>query len=253
MEHTYLELPGQSVYAKGGKIGYLDEESLSVIPVSESRTVNVTDVRTELSNNSWMSPDHDIWDPRTQYLYRRRIYSSSSLQLENLVPDFKLTSSFVRVGSRLQSPDLSGGDMDELEEYLKSLSDFTKLHNEYIMIKEDNIGEFNRQISTRDILGNTSEVCLICPRDGSYTSTININSQIPDCNPTQLRVGIFYSKGTKMFSKDVVIPTTSQYVNSGTDDFVLEYSDGCLRVFPDSQEVSECVISYCYLTYEYLI
>lgn len=44
MEHTYLELPGQSVYAKGGKIGYLDEESLSVIPVSEARTVSVTDV-----------------------------------------------------------------------------------------------------------------------------------------------------------------------------------------------------------------
>ena len=80
MERTYLELPGQSVYAKGGKIGYLDKESLSIIPVSEARTVSVTDVRTELSNNSWMSPDHDIWDPRTQYLYRRRIYSSSSLQ-----------------------------------------------------------------------------------------------------------------------------------------------------------------------------
>ena len=136
---------------------------------------------------------------------------------------------------------------------MKDLRDFTKLHNEYIMIKEDNIGEFNRQISTRDILGNTSEVCIICPRDGSYTSTININSQLPDCDPTQLRVGISYSKGTKLFSKDVVIPTTSQYVNSGSDDFVLEYSDGCLRVFPDSQEVSECVISYCYLTYEYLI
>ena len=125
-------------------------------------------------------------------------------------------------------------------------------------MKEDNIGEFKNVISTRDILQGTSEVCLLCPHDGSYTNIINLNSI--QGNPTQLRVGVAYSKGSDLYSKDLIVPTKSDvesgdlcYITTGPREFRLEYSDGCIRVFPRSSEVTECVISYCYLTYEHLI
>jgi hypothetical protein len=227
--------------------------------VKEPEIVTIGALRRALVNRGWLIDDHDIVVPGKMGLSRRIVKTIQDVQEKREIPRYrsprKSGDEFISLEHpNLQGPDPKLGDCDALEDYLYELGEYTKLFNKYIMIKEDNIGEYGRLVSARDILRGTSEICLLCPKDGSYTNIVNLNSI--QGNPTQIRVGVAYSKGTVLYSKDTVLtgdPDNSNYVTSGPSDFKLEYSDGCLRVFPDSPEVTECVISYCYLTYECLI
>lgn len=251
---TKLEIPGKTIFVRGDKLGYL-EGSVKVL-VEEPDVLSVSELREALASRGWLSSDHDVYDPIHQTLKRKIINSSSDIREESVVPVYNDPSKFVAIGGSWSTPDPT--NQDEVDRYNAELDEYINLYNKYIMVKEDNIGEYSRLISTRDILGNHSEVCLLCPKDGSYTNIVNINSAMMTSaseSPVQLRVGIAYSKGPRFYSRDVIVPTgtTETYITTGQSDFTLEYSEGCLRVFPESQEVTECVISYCFLTYEYLI
>ena len=254
MLEKLLEIPGTEVFTKGGRIGVREGTTTSM--VKDPEVVTIGKLRAALVNRGWLVDDHDALWKGTAGLCRKKIAGPADLQEKTEVPVYgsKPTGLVALEHPDLQGPDPSLGDQDALEDYLYKLGEYTKLYNSYIMIKEDNIGEYGRLVSTRDILRGTSEICLLCPKDGSYTNIINLNSI--QGKPVQIRVGVAYSKGKTVYSKDTVLtgdPDGDNYVTSGSSDFKLEYSDGCLRVFPDSSEVTECVISYCYLTYECLI
>ena len=253
MPERLLEIPGNEVFTKSGRLGVREGNTTNV--VKEPEVVTVGDLRRALVNRGWLIDGHDVVMPGSMGLSRKIIKSARDIQEKQEIPVYRGTDGFMSLEHPvLQGPDPELGDRDALEDYLYELGEYTKLFNKYIMIKEDNIGEYGHLVSARDILRGTSEICLLCPKDGSYTNIINLNSV--QGNPTQIRVGVAYSKGTVLYSKDTVLagdPDNLNYVTSGPSDFKLEYSDGCLRVFPDSPEVTECVISYCYLTYECLV
>ena len=253
MPEKLLEIPRTEVFTKGGRLGIREGDVTNM--VEEPEVVTIGTLRRALVNRGWLIDDHDVVMPGKMGLSRKKIEFAKDVQEKREIPGYRGTTGFISLEHPvLQGPDPELGDHDALEDYLYELGEYTKLFNKYIMIKEDNIGEYSRLVSARDILKGTSEICLLCPKDGSYTNIINLNSV--QGNPIQIRIGVAYSKGAVLYSRDTVLtgdPNNSNYVTSGPSDFKLEYSDGCLRVFPDSPEVTECVISYCYLTYEYLI
>ncbi len=244
-----LVSPKTQVITESGRLGYIDGEKQFV---SEPDVVTIGSLRAELVKNAWLIDEHDAWDPSIGLL-RKRISGPSDLKIDTEIPKYSDPSdTFVRLGDpRLQAyTDESNEDL--IVDYIGRVAEFTDLFNKYIMIKEDNIGEYSRLISSRDILRGTSEVCLLCPKDGDYTNIVNLNS-LHDI--IQIRVGVAYSKDSVLYSRDTVLVASESrdnYVFTGTTDYKLEYSDGCLRVFPESPDVTECVISYCYATYECL-
>jgi len=258
MLEKLLEIPGTEVFIKGGRLGVREGNVTNMI--EEPEVVTVGALRRALVNRGWLIGDHDMVLPENMGLSRKRVRTAKDIQEKREILEYnwskeKVKDEFVSLEHPvLQGPDPELGDCDALEDYLYELGEYIKIFNKYIMIKEDNIGEYGRLVSARDVLRGTSEICLLCPKDGSYTNIVNLNSI--QGNPIQIRVGVAYSKGSSLYSRDTVLvgdPDNSNYVTSGSSDFKLEYSDGCLRVFPDSPEVTECVISYCYLTYEHLI
>ena len=256
MENNRLEIPENQIFLKEGRLGY-KEGSNNIVFISNPEVVGFSKLKDSLVSLNWLCDDRDVYDPHIGVLCRKKVRILDDVEEPNMIPNYVVSSDkFINLeNKKLQGPKKNQGDLDDLNRYLLELSEFTKLFNEHIMIKEDNIGEYTNIISSRDILEGTSEVCLLCPKDGSYTNIINLNSIQGD--PIQLRVGVAYSKGSNLFSKDLVVPTEgsgdSRYIITGPREFKLEYSDGCIRVFPDAPEVTECVISYCYLTYEHLI
>jgi len=249
-----LEIPGTEVFTKGGRLGYREGATTNMVPDPEVVTVGA--LRSALVNRGWLQDEHDVMMLNKKGLCRKKIRDLDDIRSKKVLPEYRSGSDdFISLEHQiLQGPDPALGDKDALENYLYELGEYTKLFNKYIMIKEDNIGEYGRLVSARDILRGTSELCLLCPKDGSYTNIVNLNSI--QGKPVQIRVGVAYSKGNALYSRDTILsgdPNNDNYVTSGPSDFKLEYSDGCLRVFPDSPEVTECVISYCYLTYECLI
>ena len=240
----FLELPETEVFVDGRKLCYSEGPGISV-NINEPDLVTISKIKEALINRGWNVDDHDISDGES--LYRKKIIDFNTIKEEQYIPTYRADNRFVKLNNNYRP--------EKNDNYLKTLDEFIKLYNEYIMIKEDNIGEYNKLVSSRDILGETSEVCLLCPKDGSYTNIINTNSISGD--PKQLRVGVAYSKESELHIKDVVITLSDEgpdgYILNKTNDFIIEYSDGCIRVFPSTQEITECVISYCFIKYEYLI
>ena len=258
MENNRLEIPGNQVFLKDGRLGYKENTDTDDSTfISDPDVVRLSELKEALISLNWLCDDRDVYDPHIGVLCRKKVRTLSDVGEQKMIPNYVVSSNkFISLeNKKLQGPKKNQGDLDDLNRYLSELSDYTQLFNKYIMIKEDNIGEYTNIISSRDILEGTSEICLLCPKDGSYTNIINLNSIQGDL--IQLRVGVAYSKGSNLFSKDLVVSTEgskdSCYIITGPREFKLEYSDGCIRVFPDAPEVTECVISYCYLTYEHLI
>jgi hypothetical protein len=255
-QEKLLEIPGTEVFAKDGRLGIREGNITNI--VEEPKVITVGALRRALVNRGWLIDCHDIFVSGEMGLSRKKVRTIKDIKETREIPEYNRNSQeseFISLEHpNLQGPDPELGDNDALENYLYELGEYTKLFNKHIMIKEDNIGEYGHLVSSRDVLRGTSEICLLCPKDGSYTNIVNLNSI--QGSPIQIRVGVAYSKGTTLYSRDTVLvgdPSNTNYVTSGPSDFKLEYSDGCLRVFPDSPEVTECVISYCYLTYECLI
>lgn len=123
-------------------------------------------------------------------------------------------------------------------------------------------------ISIRDVERGSSTIDLIALSGSNYTNVINLNSIIEfdtagtgkfkncTCN---LTVGIEYTVSGKTYVKEhSFIPyfidagnlISNSFITNILDYVTLDFHKNCLRVFPMSKKVTECIISYCYIDYE---
>lgn len=176
-------------------------------------------------------------------------------------------------------------DHDYYEDNLSSQSrlEFCSLYEELINVKmkeliyEDNQSSggiidlstrhYYDLVSLRDVEKGTSTIDLISLGGSSYTNIINLNDIIEldhnekyvNCN-CNLILGVEYTVRGNTFTKEC---SFSPYkVDNGelkrSDDLIIRLSDYitidyhnyCIRVFPETSEVTECIISYCYISYD---
>lgn len=118
-------------------------------------------------------------------------------------------------------------------------------------------------ISSRDLEAGSSVIDLLSLAGTDYTSVINLNSLIDtsgncSCN---LVFGVEYTVSGKVYTKELSFdPFVVIAGNVESPDLVMkiydyveaDYHDKCLRIFPISKEVTECIISYCYFRYDKL-
>lgn len=127
---------------------------------------------------------------------------------------------------------------------------------------------FNYLISTRNLIEKSSVIDLYSYSENSmnYTSTLNLNELLQRNSETQLiedadfliKIGIAYTKsGKRMTNNFLFNPFSSnmewEEFTHSMGDVTLEFRDGCIRLFPNSHEVTECIIHYCYAVYEELL
>ena len=125
-------------------------------------------------------------------------------------------------------------------------------------------------ISSRNLDSGSTIIDLLSLNDSNYTSTLNLNSlinlNITDENQrikgkSLLTVGIEYTVSGKRYTKELTLTpfklssdkstVESLDIISNILDYVsVDYHDFCLRVFPISVDVTECIISYCSFTYD---
>ena len=118
-------------------------------------------------------------------------------------------------------------------------------------------------ISYRDLEKDSLVIDLISLGGSNYTNLVNLNSLFDFSQDYKsnydflLVVGIDYEVSGKSFSKEISFKpfqiTEGLYNNSNDlifniSDYVeADYHDRCFRVFPKTNNVDECIISYCYI------
>ena len=127
-----------------------------------------------------------------------------------------------------------------------------ELQNKYItaMTNED-MGEFWKLASARDLLAGTSTICLTSPGTGEVTSEV----RVPGTSGGTARIGVLWSDDAGSLTESevtVVIPDT-RTVFLGSGDVVVECTGRLIRVIPGTHHVRECVIRHCYYEYESLV
>lgn len=106
-----------------------------------------------------------------------------------------------------------------------------------------------------DVLENQISIDLIEP--DQYTSSVNL---VKVCRKTgylftsaKVDLSIKYVKGSSIFGKDLTFEAFSHSTVvdfiSTLNDITIEYVSGVVRVIPNSNEVTECIISNCIITY----
>ena len=127
-----------------------------------------------------------------------------------------------------------------------------ELQNKYItaMTNED-MGEFWKLASARDLLAGTSTICLTSPGTGEVTSEI----RVPGTSAGTARIGVLWSddSGSMMESEVTVVIPDTRTVFLGSGDVIVECTGRLIRVIPGSHHVRECVIRHCYYEYGTLV
>ena len=122
-------------------------------------------------------------------------------------------------------------------------------------------------ISSRNLENGSTIVDLLSLNDSNYTNILNLNDLVPHTPNDELAkctclltIGVDYSIDGRIYSKETSL-TPFTVDNKGnltstdsliiiSDKVTLDYHDLCLRAFPTSVDVNECIISYCYITYD---
>lgn len=112
----------------------------------------------------------------------------------------------------------------------------------------DTSSQFYEQfVSIHDLLDHKTVIDLIHLYGTKYTGIINLTSY--QSLKGMVNCGIQYTDNFgKVISKSVSFSIDSESFQMNLDKAILEYTGGCLRIFPDSSEITECIISQCYLT-----
>lgn len=133
-----------------------------------------------------------------------------------------------------------------------------------------NTGEIYLYSSSKelvDLLAGSRTVNLVDPKSDIYTNSIDtkviIEGKIINSTSTinsKIDLSIQYTMGNKniIYTHDVIFSGFSveggvlklpNIINRVGDDIVIEYIDGIIRVIPVSQNVNECIINSCSITY----
>ena len=223
------------------------------------------------NNNKSSEAEEDTSGSFTQS-NREKLYLSKIFQDLEYIPEIDSLSNN-NSGILLSDHDYVSGESAE----------FCSLYEELINIKMKELIHENDQssggvidlstrhyydiISLRDVERGTTTIDLISLGGSSYTNIINLNDIIEldrdgkyvNCECT-LVLGIECTVKGNTFTREFRF---SPYkVEEGklrkSDDLIfkffdyatIDYHNYCIRVFPETSDVTECIISYCYISYD---
>lgn len=159
---------------------------------------------------------------------------------------------------------------------LQGVSEFNELYTKLIMqdIKEIDLGSDYHQhmVSSRNLLDQSSVIDLFDYSENStdYGSILNLNQLLQETGNKKylpesitIRLEVMYVKdgvrmsGTLIFepfkvdaSGNLVMERFQSLING---EVTVEVQDGCIRLFPEKREITECIIYHCYLVYGKLV
>lgn len=214
------------------------------------------------------------WDEGDLYLY---VGNSELDPIYNIDKDFFIDD-YIQVSETFDDKSIS--EFNKLYEELiikKQMKSLT-LNGENVIDNNGtriyvNLGAhyYYNLISTKDLNTGSSIIDLISLAGSQYTNILNLNqilhhilsnSNIKEC---QLVVGIEFTYDLKQYSNEISFPILEEggsysteednnsfrrFISNIQDKVIIEFHDGCLRIFPNSERVTECIIGYCYLNYE---
>ena len=168
----------------------------------------------------------------------------------------------------------SSGYITPLNKIRRIVSNFRLIENnkkKELDITEDTL--FNILQRNLDKISGGS-VDIICQGSGIYTNIVNLNHYI-DITGSSIseqkvivKMGINYAKkipgGVGKYCKEIsfipflyvyddngeVIAKSDNFTREINKDIIVEYINGCARVFSTNKDVTECIISFCNLNYE---
>ena len=166
------------------------------------------------------------------------------------------------------------------EDNTKSREEFENIYTKLMKVKSmDDIKEidlgnnyYKYLVSTRNLIDGSSIIDLYSYSEtpSDYGSIINLNELLQKKDELRyheggysIRLEIMYIKsgsrmsGTLMFDpflfdKDgkLIYNNFQSIIN---DDVTVEVKKGCIRLFPESIDITECIIYHCYVIYEKLL
>ena len=166
------------------------------------------------------------------------------------------------------------------EDNTKSREEFENIYTKLMKVKSmDDIKEidlgnnyYKYLVSTRNLIDGSSIIDLYSYSEtpSDYGSIINLNELLQKKDELRyheggysIRLEIMYIKsgsrmsGTLMFDpflfdKDgkLIYNNFQSIIN---DDVTVEVKKGCVRLFPESIDITECIIYHCYVIYEKLL
>lgn len=158
-------------------------------------------------------------------------------------------------GEVIGSESISDNDSltDQINEY------YLKIMNLKVNQGADGIALYYELMSLYDLISQSSIVDIINPGDTQYTTVVNLSKLIRKNSCCHLTVS--YTKNGEVSQRTLQFNPCNDELESNKfntkigpssedPDCVIEYLDYCIRLFP-GKEINECIISNCYITYEY--
>lgn len=176
---------------------------------------------------------------------------------------FNDESKIALVSDHNNSP-TSLAEFNDLYETLMNIKPMTYTFKNTITGTEEdtvNLGAtyYYNLVSTRDLDTGSTVVDLLSLGDSNYTNTLNLNGLISSDLDSNITLGIDYTVNGNVYTKEVSFnpidsiennsPKSRDIIINILDYVTIDFHDFCLRAFPVSVDVNECIISYCYITY----
>ncbi len=249
-------------------LAYQDENSGIEIRVGTStgskyRPIYASELVEKLRDNKWLHNKNLSIDVEGNIIYcldsdgLDRTYPTYEISLGKL-SSFPLTNKdtiseyqFEEVWSNLFK-DLPSGSTE-----IK-----TEIEN---MAKSKEIYLFNDSSEEIDFLNTSNSATLIEYNSGVYTNSLDLkgilSGKICESDITTLKVdlSVQYSNSSGLvFNHDTTFEglavengkiTLSNFIEEVGSDITIEYLNGIIRVFPERDEIIECIISNCSVTY----
>lgn len=203
-----------------------------------------------------------------------RLFYENDYGEDNLYYDTSKYDSSLPILKKKESMFLITEDKNKSREEFENI--YTKLMKVKSMndIKEIDLGNdyYRYLVSTRNLIDGSSIIDLYSYSEtpSDYGSIINLNELLQKRDELRyheggysIRLEIMYIKsgsrmsGTLMFDPFLFDKNGKLIFNNFqsiiNDDVTVEVKKGCIRLFPESIDITECIIYHCYVIYEKLL
>ena len=209
------------------------------------------------------------------------IINSIPPRTKELIDDVKFNSEILSISTLMESENdystkITSGYISPLDKIRKMVSRWRQIENEYR--KQNNITDD----TIYKIITRNKDKCsggfidIINSNSGAYTNIVNLNHYL-EINGTDVdysqkvlaKLGIKYSKKNQgiidnYFKEISFFPfifsynsetqhreaVSDNFIREINNDVVIEYINGCVRIFPLHSRITECIINFCNLNYE---
>lgn len=225
---------------------------------SSKRATQISDLEYQLRIRDWNITERLFVNNSNLYLYRQD--PSETLDpIPQIIPN---DSKGIKI-----SETITEESEEEFNEYYEKLMNLRPIMNINGTQVDFGNAYYYNLISSRDLIQNTSVIDLISLGGSEYTNILNLNELLEktpedsgkylDCDCI-LKLGIKYSLSGEVFTKNLMfepfdlvdgVLKPKDFTKDISNNITLEYLDRCIRLFPKTSEVTECIISYCYIVY----